>query len=223
LVVANPWELLTEAFHQIAQEIIFVMPKIFVVLVIFTATFLVIKVLNIFLRKMLKFAELDRLVEKLAKISLPFSLSNLLIFLADLGVALISLYAVVNLFLEAQHVHLVTEALYYGARIISIVAIAIFLFSIFGVVISRIRVETRLRGYTLFIILLLVTAMLVDITALSEPVKNALITGLSIGVGVSVGVFAVWFFFHDYLDELILRKTTSEEKEKKQNVTSKQN
>ena len=53
--------------------------------------------------------------------------------------------------------------------------------------------------------------MLVDVTALSEQVKNALITGLSIGVGISVGVFAVWFFFHDYLDKLILSKSERRE------------
>jgi len=213
--VANPLELLTDAFRQIAQEVVFIMPKIFVMLVILAITFLVIKILNISLRKILSFAELDKMVKKLAGFSLPFSISNLLIFLADLGVVLISLYAIVNLFLEAQYLPLVTEAISYGARVISIVVLAIFLFSIFGIVISRIRVETRLRGYTLFIILLLVTAMLVDVTALSEPVKNALITGLSIGVGISVGVFAVWFFFHDYLDEMFLSKTASKKSEKK--------
>ena len=43
----------------------------------------------------------------------------------------------------------------------------------------------------LFIVMLLVTAMLVDITALSDPVKSALIMGISIGVGISLGVFAI--------------------------------
>jgi hypothetical protein len=41
-----------------------------------------------------------------------------------------------------------------------------------------------LRGYIWFIILLLITAMLVDITALSETVKNALTTGISVGLGI---------------------------------------
>lgn len=48
--------------------------------------------------------------------------------------------------------------------------------------------------------MLLVTAMLIDVTALSNEIKQALATGLSIGVGVTIGAFAIWFFFHEYLD-----------------------
>lgn len=218
MIGANVWELLSEAFRQIAQDMIFLLPKIFIALIIFVVSFLLIKVLNISLRKILSFAELDRTVKKLTGFSLPFSLNSLLIFLADLGVALIAIYSVANVFLEAQYIQMVTEGLHYGARVLSIIVIAIFLFSIFGVVIGRIRVESRLRGYIWFIILLLITAMLVDITALSETVKNALTTGLSLGVGLSIGIFAVWFFFHDYLDKLILSKTSPK---KERTVTEK--
>lgn len=213
----SPWELLTESLRQIARDLVSLMPKIFIALIIFALTFLVIKILNISFRKLLKFAKLDEIVQKITGFAFPFSISSLLILLADIGVVLISFYAVVHLFLQAQYIQLVTEALYYGARVISIIVIAIILFSIFGVAISRIRVETRLRGYTLFIILLLITAMLVDVTALSDPVKNALITGLSLGVGISVGVFAIWFFFHDYLDKMFLeRKHESTAENKKE-------
>ena len=135
------------------------------------------------------------------------SSNSLLILLADLGIALIALYSVIGLFLESQHIQMITEGLRYGARIVSIFVVAIFLFSVFGVAINKIRVETRLRGYIWFIILLLITAMLMDITALSEPVKNALITGLSVGVGISLGVFAIWFFFHDYLEKALKIKS----------------
>lgn len=216
----NLWQLLAEALRQIAQEVVYLTPKIFIALIVFAIALVLIKVVNIPLRRILKFAELDQMIQKLTGFSLPFTLNSLLIFLADLGIALIALLTVVSLFLEAQYVQVVTEGLYYVARIVSIIVITIFLFSIFSAIISRIQVETRLRAYTLFIILLLVTAMLVDITALSEGVKNALITGLSVGVGVSVGVFAVWFFFHDYLDKIFLGKTASqkEEEEKSQNT-----
>ena len=205
------WELIMSALHQIAQELIYLTPKIFTALIVFAIAFAFIKAVNVLLRKILKFAKLDKFFKAVSGFSLPFSIDSFLIFLADLGMSLIVLYVVLGLFLEAQYIRVVTDWLYYGARVISIVVITIFLFSIFGVVMDRIRVESRLRSYSLFIILLLVTAMLVDVTALSEQVKNALITGLSIGVGISVGVFAVWFFFHDYLDKLILSKSERRE------------
>lgn len=202
-------ETLREILAQIATETIRLIPKIFIALIIVVITFLVIKVLNYSFRKLLKLAKLDTMFKQLSGFSLPFSLDSLIILLADLGIALISLYAIVNLFLGAEYLQIMNEGVYYGARVVSIVVIAIVIIAIFNTVISRIRVETRLRSYALFIVLLLITAMLIDITALSDPIKNALITGLSIGVGISVGVFAVWFFFHDYFDKMVKSKLAS--------------
>ncbi len=48
--------------------------------------------------------------------------------------------------------------------------------------------------------------MLMDITALSDSAKNSLISGLSMGVGISLGVFAIWLFFHNYLDRMLENK-----------------
>jgi hypothetical protein len=203
------FETLRQIFTQIAMETVRLIPKIFIALIMVVITFLVIKVLNYSFRKLLKLAKLDKTFMQLSGFSLPFSLDSLIIFLADLGVALIALYAMVNLFLGTQYLHVMNDGLYYGARIVSIVIIAIVIIAIFNMVMSRVRVETRLRSYALFIVLLLITAMLIDITALSDPVKNALITGLSIGVGISIGVFAAWFFFHDYLDKIFKTKTVS--------------
>jgi hypothetical protein len=191
------------------------MPKILIALIVFALTLLVIKVLNFSLRKMLGLAKLDTMFKQLSGYSLPFSIDSLIIFFADLGIFLIFLHAIVNLFLGPQYLHLMSEGLQYGARVVSIIAIAIILFAIFNMVISKVKVETRLRSYSLFIVLLLITAMLVDVTALSDPIKNALTSGLSIGVGISIGVFAVWFFFHDYLDEMLKAKASSTKEHKK--------
>jgi hypothetical protein len=193
------FETLSDIFRQIATEIIQLMPKILIVVIVLAVAVLAIKVLNLSFRKLLKIAKLDALFKQLSGFSMPFSLESLIVFLADLGIALISLYAIVSLFLGEQYLQLMNEGLYYGARIVSIVVIAIVLLAFFNTLIGRIRIESRLRSYAMFIVLLLITAMLI---ALSESVKHALITGLSIGVGISIGVFAVWFFFHNYLDKM---------------------
>jgi len=202
-------ELLMKILSQIAREIVQLLPKIFIALVVTVLTFVAIKILNISMGKLLKVAELDHMIQRFTGVSIPFSISRLLIVLADLGVGLIGLYAVVDLLLGAQYVKLMTDALYYGARVVSIVAITFLIFVSFNMILSRVVTETRLRGYMLYIILLLVTAMLIDITALSEHVKSALITGLSLGVGISIGVFAIWFFFRDYLDRVVMGKRPS--------------
>ena len=90
-----------------------------------------------------------------------------------------------------------------------IMAIIFIALAAFEIVVERIGMETKLRGYMLFITLLLFLTMLVDITALTEPAKKALMEGLSTGIGLSVGAFAVWFFFHEYLDKVFKKKRSS--------------
>ena len=70
----NLWGLLLESLRQIAHDIVLFLPKIFIILIVFTIAFFAIRVLNLFLKKVLKFVELDKIVEKLAGFSLPFSL-----------------------------------------------------------------------------------------------------------------------------------------------------
>jgi len=208
----NIIELLMEILSQIALELVRLTPKIFIVLVVIAISFLIIKLLNISLRKLLDFVKLDMMLKEALGINVPFSLENLIIFIADFGVVLIAVYSIVSILLGAEYVIFIREGIYYGAKIISIIAISIVLLAAFNAVISRVKIESRLKSYTFFMILLIITAMLIDVTALSPAIKNALITGLAMGVGAFISVFAVWFFFHEYLDRITAKKEESREK-----------
>lgn len=69
---------------------------------------------------------------------------------------------------------LVNEGIYYGARVISIIIITLVIFAIFNAVIIRVKVDLRIRTYPLIILMLLVAAMLIDVTALSSEIKGPL-------------------------------------------------
>jgi len=194
------WEMLIEAFHQISQDLFLLLPKIFISLIIILFAFFSIKIVNMIVIQILKFLKLNEWFEKFTGFGLSFSLNRLVIVLADIGIILIAFYLSLSMFLDPYYIQIIFEGLRYFGRIASIFLFTIFLSCIFGVGLSKIQVEARLRNYIWFIILLLITAMLVDVTSLSESVKNALIFGVSIGVGISIGVFAVWYFFHDYFD-----------------------
>lgn len=200
------FDILNKLFMQISTEIIGLLPKILIAIIMVSLTLVVVKVLNLFLKRLMRVARLEIIVKQF--IPLPFSLENVIIFLADLGLGLIAFLSIANLFLEQRYMEIVADALYYGVRVASIVIIAIIIFAIFDLLIGRVKVETRLRSYAMLIVLLLITAMLIDITALSDQVKGALTLGLSIGVGLAVGVFAIWFFFHDYLDKIFKVKSS---------------
>ena len=200
------FELLMEVLSQVALELIQLTPKIFISIIVIVLSFLVVKVLNTILSKLLGFAKLDELLKEASGVSMPFSVERLLTFLVDLGVALIALYSLVSLFLGAEYVRFMNDVLAYGGKLVSVVAMSLIILAAFNTVIGRVRMESRLKIYTRFVVLLIITAMLIDVTALSPQTKAALSTGLAIGVGAFIGVFAVWFFFHEYLDRLIAKK-----------------
>ncbi|MEM4520301.1 MAG: hypothetical protein QXF23_01085 [Candidatus Bathyarchaeia archaeon] len=196
----NLFKIIGEVLAQIALEVTLLLPKILITLVVFIIAFLIIRMLNAFLGKLLKIAKVDDAFVRFSGFSLPFSLEKFIVFLANIGIILIAFYATINLFLEPRYIQLINDGIYYGARIISIIIITLVIFAVFNAVTIRTKVDPRIRTYPLVIIMLLVTAMLIDITALSSEIKGALAAGLSIGVGVAIGAFALWFFFHEYLD-----------------------
>ncbi len=202
--------MLAELLKEIAKEIVNLMPRVFLAVVIFVSAALIIKVVNLILKKLLKFANINELIKSLFGVEFPISIDKLIVFLADFGVVLIALYGVFNLIFGPQQMSVVNEAIMYGTRVLSATIVIIFVFSAFNAFINRIKVETKLRGYFMFILLLMTTALLIDITSLSDPVKNALVTGLSIGIGISIGVFAAWFFFKEYMDKFLESKEKEE-------------
>lgn len=208
------FRLFIKALQQIVTDIMAFLPKIVLAIVVLTITILIIKLMNLIFGKILKLINLEEIFKKIVKIQLPFSLNNFIIILIDIGIMFIALFGIASLFLNPQQMELVKEIIRYGARIISVIAITILTFTMFSALIERMSVETRMRGYIIFILLILVTIMVIDLTALSESTKIALLGGLSIGLGIAIGVFAIWFFFHDYFDKLLLIKKTSIEKSK---------
>jgi hypothetical protein len=199
----NLYELFQQVLYEIATDLVTFLPRIVLAVIVLALTFAILKLLNKALRRVLRVIGFDELFRKLAQAELPFSINSLIVALADAGVILLALFSIADLFLEPQGTLLLREALGYGARVVSVIAAVIFTFVIFSVLIVRVRIESRMRGYVIFILLILITAMILDLTALSDSTKQALENGLSLGLGIAVGVFAVWFFFHDYLDKYL--------------------
>jgi hypothetical protein len=202
------YDLFVKALQQIAAEIVAILPKILLTVVVFAIAVLVIKFLNVGLRKLLSLVKLDQMFERVIKTELPFSLSGLIIALVDLGIILIALFGTANLFLAPEHIELMRGILGYAARIVSVIAITVLTFVLFNALIDRMAFEAPMRGYVVFIVLIIATMMIIDLTNLSDSTKRALVDGLSTGLAISIGVFAIWFFFHEHLDRLLDAKTS---------------
>jgi hypothetical protein len=62
--------------------------------------------------------------------------------------------------------------------------------------------EKTERFFTMLTSLFIVT-LAVDLAALSPEVKQALVIGLAVGIGLLIGAFALWAFFGDYIERVI--------------------
>ncbi|WP_455367636.1 mechanosensitive ion channel family protein [[Eubacterium] cellulosolvens] len=213
MVQQDLYTILNQVLRQIADEIITLIPKVILAIIIIVITLLIIKIFNKIFGKLLSLIDLDNILKNLARVHLPFSINNLIIAIIDVGIILIVLFGSANFFLEPNQLELMRGILEYATRIISVLGVTIFTFLIFNVLIERIKIETRMRGYIIFILLILLTIMVIDLTNLSVSTRRALEQGLSIGLGISVGVFAIWFFFHEYLDRMLsIKKISIEQK-----------
>ncbi|MEM2017147.1 MAG: hypothetical protein QW810_05995 [Nitrososphaerota archaeon] len=202
-VVKAQVNIVEEFLRLISGEITQLVPKIIIAVLIVVIAYLSLRILGYVMKKLLGFANIDGLMKKYWGGELPFSFNRLISFLVYIAVLLASIYSILMLFATPEYMQSVSSIILYGTRIISVVVVALLFFAIFNLVIEKIRVESRLRGYIFFIVTLLLTSMIIDVTTLSESVKESLYLGLSIGIGASLAIFAIWFFFHEYLDRYI--------------------
>ncbi|RLE60123.1 MAG: hypothetical protein DRJ35_04135 [Thermoprotei archaeon] len=204
-------ELINKIIEEISKEIAVMAPRIFFSLAILTISTLFVRYLHTYMLQLFEALDIDDWVEKLVgrKVSPP--LSKILVFLMDAGIMLIGVLIVSHILLPEDLRHIFFESILMAGRLFSILLIAGVILSIFNFMMQRMNVETKLKSYLFFVSFLILTALLIDVSDLSPEVKTSLVSGLSTGIGLSIAVFATWFFFGDYLDRFVKIKETREE------------
>ncbi len=189
--------LMEEAFRRAVADFVSMLPYIFIALAIIAIYVGVAVILSKLVRKLLVTLKVDELLKPLFK-EAYFSLTNLVVALINVGIALLALYSIVLTLFPGQ-VHTLNTVLNYTARVVSVVFLIVFVFLAFNAIILRIRMEAKLRGFIFLLSFFITIVLILDITSISDQVKTALAWGVSVGIGLSIGVFAAWYFFHDYL------------------------
>ncbi len=189
--------IIEQAFRRAVADFVSMMPYIFTALAIIAIYVGIAVILTKLIRKLLTALKVDELLKPLFK-EAYFSLTNLVIALMDVGIALLALYSIVLMLFPGQ-IHTLNTVLNYAARVVSVVFLIVFVFLAFNAIILRIRMEAKLRGFIFLLSFFITIVLILDITSISDQVKAALAWGVSIGIGLSIGVFAAWYFFHDYL------------------------
>ncbi len=206
----NPLELMaktiSELLAQIAQEAAVLAPKIFFTIIILIVIAVIARLTHKYMDRLLKAIEVDRLLEGLLGKTLPLSASRAILIAIDIGFIFLALLSIFNLLIPEEAREFVNSLMISIGKIAGVLIVAVIVIGFYGILVERIKIEAKLKSYLFFMSFLIVTALLIDIATLSSEVKAALVSGLSIGIGLSIALFALWFFFGDYLERLTLMK-----------------
>ena len=190
---------LREVFLGIARAI----PKILISILIIVISLIVIKYINKLITFVMEKTKFEDYVKKHLGSSIP--ITKLFIIIADIGIILVAIAGILNI-VAPDLIPVYRQGLEYFSRLVSVILLS--LVSVIGLnaIISLIKIEEKIRSFIVLIVFLLIFAFLVDLTALSNTVKAAIVNGISIGIGIAIGAFAIWFLFGEYIERLVKKR-----------------
>lgn len=196
-------EILWDALKLALRDLVEALPAIAITLVIIAIYSLIAFILTRIVQALFKLVNIDAWFKPLQEYRIR--LSSIIILLINIGIVLLAIYSIVAL-LYPSNIPLITYIVLFIGRIASVIFVTIFMFLMLETIIERIRMEAKLRGFMFLLILFISLALVLDVTTLSNEVKNALAFGISLGIGLMIGVFAAWYFFHDVIEKKIKGK-----------------
>ncbi|MGC9103879.1 MAG: hypothetical protein ACP5JF_03690 [Candidatus Methanodesulfokora sp.] len=192
---------LADALLSISQELIQLFPKIALSILLIMLFLLIIKGVNRLIRWLLKVSDVEGFLGRYSASFLMTPITQVFIVLSDLGLIMLLSAILLSVFLPAGSEAYNLYVSYLG-RIGSVAFLAIiFVFGISSVM-SLVKLEDKVKGMIMLISLLMIFAVLIDLTNLGGEIKAGLVWGISLGVGITIGVFSIWFFFKESIDSL---------------------
>ncbi len=189
---------LWEAFRLAIRELIEYLPNIFLALTIVAIYVAIAIIVNNVLRRLFKLLRIDELLKPVIR-QVYFSLTNMIILLVDIGLALLAVYSIITI-LFPHYIGYASTFLTYIGRVASVIFVIIVAFISLNIIVGYVRIETKLRGFMFMILLFITLILIVDITTLSIEVKTALAWGISIGIALMIAIFSIWYFFHEFIE-----------------------
>jgi len=195
-------DIISEALRWTLSEVAYMMPKIAISIVIALIYFVIALVITKIVKRILNLIKVEEVVKPYVRYAIP--INTVILILINLGVALIAAHTIA-LIVYPEAVDFIMTVSGYLGKVASVAFLIVFVFLVIDAVVERIKIERGLRGFMMLLTFLITTILIIDVTALSPEVKTALTWGLSLGIGLSIGIFTIWYFFSD-----ILRKKSEE-------------
>jgi len=191
--VENP---ILEALQLTLKELAFYLPKILFSIGIVVVYVLVALAITRITRKILKLTKIDNVFKSFFNGTI--NISDVVIGFINVGLALLAVYTLTSILLP-KYLHNLTLIIEYVGKIVGVVFAVFFAFILLNSMVERVKMEAKVKEFMFITTLSITLILIVDITAVSEEVKASVAWGISLGLGLAIGAFAAWYYFHEYL------------------------
>ena len=185
-----------EALQLTLKELAFYLPKILFSIGIVVVYVLVALAITRITRKILKLTKIDNVFKSFFNGTI--NISDVVIGFINVGLALLAVYTLTSILLP-KYLHNLTLIIEYVGKIVGVVFAVFFAFILLNSMVERVKMEAKVKEFMFITTLSITLILIVDITAVSEEVKASVAWGISLGLGLAIGAFAAWYYFHEYL------------------------
>ena len=185
-----------EALQLTLKELAFYLPKILFSIGIVVVYVLVALAITRITRKILKLTKIDNVFKSFFNGTI--NISDVVIGFINVGLALLAVYTLTSILLP-KYLHNLTLIIEYVGKIVGVVFAVFFAFILLNSMVERVKMEAKVKEFMFITTLYITLILIVDTTAVSEEVKASVAWGISLGLGLAIGAFAAWYYFHEYL------------------------
>ncbi|MCC6032512.1 MAG: hypothetical protein LM561_00315 [Desulfurococcaceae archaeon] len=191
---------LTDILYEVLRSTVRLIPYVVVAVGIILLSILLAKLINKAIRWVVRVSNLEDLVKELVPGGLRFSVATITIMIADIGIALLAITMIIRVFALATS-GTYTELITYVTRVTSVVIMLLILMLALDILSKAVVFEKKVESLLFILMFFFGLSMIVDLTGLSPEIRSSLGWGIAIGVGLSLGIFTLWFLFSDVLEK----------------------
>ena len=185
-----------EALQLTLKELAFYLPKILFSIGIVVVYVLVALAITRITRKILKLIRIDSMFKPFFNGTID--ISDVIIGFINVGLALLAIYTLTSILLP-EYLHSLTLMIGYIGKIAGVIFAVFFAFILLNSMVERVKMGAKVKEFMFITTLSITLILIVDTATVSEEVKASIAWGISLGLGLAIGAFAAWYYFHEYL------------------------
>lgn len=190
---------ITDLLYGVMRDVVRLIPYVMAAVGVVILSIALAGLVNKLIRWVVRAGNLEEVVKGVIPGGLRISIASLLIMISDIGIALLALTIVVRLIAFATS-GVYTDLIVYMTRVVSIAIMLLILMVALDILVKSVAFERKVESLLFILLFFFGLSMIIDLTGLSPEMKSSLGWGIAIGIGLSLGVFTLWFLFGEAIE-----------------------